>query len=364
MTKQILRERFDAATVFSEAAMDNAERSIKNVVLIRAGRSANDRYYPDHVLLSAAALFNNAASYANHDRGEDLISGRSMRDVTGWYQNVRYEGQALKADRYFTRTQAGEDAWQLAQQIVSGEAPKTLAGLSINAMGEGHIDEEGTLMVDSITRVFSVDDVDVPAAGGAYLERTGSILDHALGEMDYLELYQRLPAAFIERFKKENKSVRKDEELTALQEDNQILRSQVAQLTQARDSLQQQLETQQSEHNAALVAAAEATEAVRRELQIERVLGKSKLPAEWLKDLRAELLETPPDHWEEKIDAELRKAAAAGAMQRVPVSGVGQHTHTLPQPAPRKPSQADYMARDGETVTEWQERVRKLDRGQ
>lgn len=359
MSKQILRERFDVATAFSEAAMDNAERSIKNVVLIRAGRSANDRYYPDQVLLSAAALFNNAASYANHDRGDDLISGRSMRDLTGWYQNVRYEGQALKADRYFTRTQAGEDAWQLAQQIVSGEAPKTLAGLSINAMGEGHIDEEGTLMVDSITRVFSVDDVDVPAAGGAYLERTGSILDHALGEMDYLELYERLPERFIERFKNENKTVRKDAELTALQEDNQALRSQVAQLTQARDTLQQQLDVQQADHEAALVAAAEATEAVRRELQIERVLSTSKLPTEWLKSLREELQTTPPDKWAEKIDTEYRKAGASGATQRVPVSGVGQQTHTLPQPIPtqREAAPADGLARDGETFEQWKART-------
>ncbi len=146
---------------------------IRGVVLIRAGMSKNRRFYGENVLQQAAPIFENSRAYANHpskseskDRPE-----RSIRDLTGFYKNVVYENGLLKADRYFTRTAAGNDAWEIAQDIAKGIAPSDLAGLSINAVGTGKVDtfEDGeALRVEGITSAISVDDVSVPAAGGGY----------------------------------------------------------------------------------------------------------------------------------------------------------------------------------------------------
>jgi hypothetical protein len=205
MKTSILSESID----LTEAQLDSDERVIKGVVLIRAGMSKNRRYYGEDVLKAAAPIFEAAKAYANHpskaetkDRPE-----RSIRDITGFYKNVIFENGAVRADRYFTRNQAGQDAWALAEDIISGRAPASLAGLSINAVGTGKVDkfEDGeALRVESITGALSIDDVSQPAAAGSYVFTASNgdeLTTQLIASLSFEEWFESHPE-YTERLKK------------------------------------------------------------------------------------------------------------------------------------------------------------------
>lgn len=162
------------AVDLSEASVDPTGHVLENVVLIREGESQNGRYYSGAVLRKAIPVFNGVRAFADHPskQGAKNRPERSVREITGWYSNVRFEAGAIRADRQFTFNEAGKDVWALAQDIAEGRAPASLAGLSINATGhatKGEINGKQLLIVEAITGAFSVDDVTTPAAGGAYL---------------------------------------------------------------------------------------------------------------------------------------------------------------------------------------------------
>lgn len=160
---QTLSESID----LSEAQIDKEARVLRNVVLIKAGMSKTRRHYSEEVLRKAAPLFEGARAFDSHKEGE-----RRVGEITGYYTDVRYEKGALRADRHFTNTRAGRDVWEVAQAVASGQAPASLAGLSINARGAGktkRLADGDAFMVESISDVISVDDVDAASAGGSYI---------------------------------------------------------------------------------------------------------------------------------------------------------------------------------------------------
>ena len=324
MRPTILIEQLD----LSEAVLFTAEKRIENVVLIRAGMSANRRFYSESVLETAAPVFNGIRAYANHPRGTDKKEGRSVRDLSGWYENVRYENGALKATRGFFDTEAGRDTWAIAEAIISGRAPKGIAGLSINAAGTGQMDkfDDGeALRVEAITMAFSVDDVDVPAAKGGYSEAdNGDELATALVAAMTYEEYKQAHPAHLERLKLEWKAVRLEEATkTALAEADDKVKQAQAESSQAKQALEEAqttITTLTTERDTALSEAAQA----RRELAIERLLNKPQIPATWKADLREQLGKADPDQWDGIIEREIKKAKSAGATARVPVTGSGQ----------------------------------------
>jgi hypothetical protein len=332
MHTRILTERLDV----SASRLDPDNRIIFGVTLIRAGMSKNRRFYSEDVLRAAAPVFQNAKAYVNHlasvsgipashDRAID--STRSLRDLSGWYGDVKFHNGALVADRYFTRTAAGDDSWAVAQDIVAGRAPATLAGLSINAVGQGDTQsfpDGEAFNVECITHAISVDDVSEPAAGGAYIGESGDDLAaHLLAALSYDE-WTRARPDFFRRLQAELKAVRQDEAVRAARLDADSAAQALADLREAYTRLQ-------ADHDSARADA----DGARRALDAERLLAQARVPAAWLDALRGQLAALPADEWLlaacSLIAAEESKARAAGFRTGVAVSGADPQTFT-PKP--------------------------------
>lgn len=308
MTVKLFQEQND----LTEAQADMDARVVRNVILIKAGTSKNRRRYSEAVLANAASVFEAAPAYADHPQKGS--QSRSVRDLTGQYTNVRYENGALRADRVFARTQAGNDAFGIAQDVIEGRLSPVVAGLSINAIGTGKSVKEADgdiFEVEAITQALSVDDVAAPAASGSYRESVDSdLLTTAIQAMDYQQWFES-SGEHIKRHAKELKTIRQDDALKAAQADAETARTA---LSEAQASLQQAT----SEREAALVERDHA----RRERDIERLLAKVNVPANWLEDLRGKLMEADATAYPAIIESEQSKAKAAG--YRIPVTNAGQ----------------------------------------
>lgn len=321
MTTQILREQID----LTEATINTERRQIQGVVLIRAGMSLNRRNYSEDVLRKSVGVFEGAKAYVDHGKG-----ARSVRDLSGYYTNVRYDAGKLVADRTFTRNQAGQDAWEIAQEVMHPDAPKNLAGLSINAVGTAkkHATDETALEIESITTAISVDDVDNAAAGGAYRESTSDDLTAAFWEAVTLEEFTQARPDYVERLKKEWKTTRQDDALKAALAESERLQA-------ALKEAQTQIETLQAERDTAFIEL----DKVSRESTVEQALSRANVPADWKKSLRESLLKSPVGEWAGIIETEEQKAKTAG--HRTVVVGAGQQVNEPLKEAP-KPKNAPY----------------------
>ena len=334
----------------SEAQLSPSDSVINGVVLIRAGKSANRRYYSEQVLSQATPIFEGVQAYANHPSKDERKEGRDVTKLTGWYKNVRFEAGAIRADRYFSGNTAGRDMYAIAKDIVEGRAPKTLAGLSIVATGQGSLvkndDGEEILNVEAINAAQSVDDVATPAAGGGYIEATAAngLTQLLIEELTYDEWFHCKPD-FIERLQKEMKKVRQDDALKDAQAEAEALQEQINTLTAQVNAIELGRDAALSERDSA-----------RRDLLIEQTLAKAtRLPHEWRADLREQLHKTDMQEWDALLNREIAKAKRTGAVAQVPVSGAGYQEHT---PPPRQDN-PDPKPRDHETVAEWMARTKR-----
>lgn len=337
MKTMILTERLD----LTEATLDADGRVLQNVVLIRAGMSANRRRYTEAVLQAAVPIFEGAKAYDSHSRNE-----RKVSDITGWYANVRYADGKLIADRYFSRTDAGRNVMSIAEDIVSGRAPATLAGLSINAVGKGKTikaDGGDVLEVETISAANSVDDVTEPAAGGGYALQAGlagdSLAADVLAALDYDEWIEARPE-HTARLKREWATVRQDEAIKAAQAEA--------------DRLKLALEEAQAAAKRALAdreAAVRETAQARRDLAIADALTAVRLPESWKADLRGRLGKAEPGDWAAIIESEQRKAESAGHRPRIDVRGAAV------QVAPVVVADSSPLPRPDENVEDWQRRM-------
>jgi hypothetical protein len=152
-----------------EAKAKDAEGKVFDVTLIRKGWSKNappfDAYYSEAVLAAAAPLYEGVKAYADHPTETEMKDRpeRSIRDIVGWYENVRVENGALRGELHLL-----ESAQPWLSPLLK-EKPD-LVGLSHNAMGKTKLAEaEGRTgrVVEAIAKVNSVDVVTTPAAGGS-----------------------------------------------------------------------------------------------------------------------------------------------------------------------------------------------------
>lgn len=344
MTTTIFTEAID----LTEATLDTANRVLQGVVLIRAGESANKRDYPAAVLAASVPVFEGVKSFADHPSRTDIKerSERSVRDITGWYANVRYEEGRLIADRHFVPTQAGNDAWALAEMVATGKAPKSLAGLSINAVGSARKREDGGVVVEAITFAHSVDDVTTPAAGGSYLEsvQSGDLTAALLETMSYDE-WVSARADYTARFEGEHKKVRWNGELKEATRQNTEYAARV-QALEAEVSQLQESET---------AARARALDAEKRVLVVT-TLAKVSIPASWKESLTQELLDADPEKWDGIMQREISKAKSAGHKPRVEVNVPGPQIN----PQPQMVVMESLAPRDDEDPVAWAERVRRI----
>lgn len=350
----------------TEATFDRENRVLNNVILISAGRSKNGRQYDESVLQTAAPVFEGTKSYANHPSKADIKAGqeRSIRDLTGWYTEVRFEKGALRANRHFVGTQAGIDAMAVAEAIVSGGAPSTLAGLSINAVGAGKTDKDANgefLRVESITAAMSVDDVASPAAGGMYLAASvgDELMNAWLESMDFQQFVEARPD-FVERLKKEWKTVRlEDATKQSLAEADQKVKVANDKTEEAQQTLKEAQTTVQG-FDKAIAKLAEENTQLRRELVLERMLAKVKLPDLYMEDLRTRLPRTPEKDWVGMIETEQSKARRSGPPSKVPVTGAGYQEAKPPE---RVVTVNESLAPlPNEDVKTWMERIERLNK--
>ena len=336
---------------FSEAQVDGDASVIRNVVLIRAGMSANKRLYRPEVLAAAVPVFEGSKAYANHPNKAQIKEGRDIRDLTGWYSNVRFENNALRADRHFTPNQSGRDVYAIASLIAEGKAPSTLAGLSINAIGTGNTakNEEGEFLdIESITHSQSVDDVASPAAGGGYrlTASAGDMLAALLEAMDYEDWFEARPE-FRTRLQNEMKVIRQDDAIKAAQAEAKTLSETV---TQLQNDLTEATQTRDA-------ALAEA-ESVRREFAVYKLVSQSGIPRAWREALQAQLMKAAPDEWDSILETEHKKAQASKA-NRVPVTGSGVQV----QPITPVNATESYLAKEYEDFAAWAKRTGQLREG-
>jgi hypothetical protein len=339
----------------SEAVLDVNNRSVRQRV-IAVGESANKRRYGADVLTKAAPLFEGVQTYANHPSPRELKERpeRDVRNLTGWLSGVTFENGGLYATRSFSRTQAGEDAWAIVQDIIEGRAPATLIGGSINALGTGHeelVEGRKVVVVDSIDYVDSVDDVTRPAAGGAFMPLVAAdgdaMLQALFASLDYEEWLQTRPE-FIERLRREYKAVRQTEAVKAAEADATRLREALA-------GAQAALKEAESARDTALAVATRKA----RELMVVEALQAVKIPATWKDDLRNQLVEADPQAWAAIIEREQKKAKSGGVMPRINVSGAGAQTDNGQR------SVVESIApREHEDVEAWKRRIALIQKRQ
>lgn len=323
MNTTLLIESLD----LSEAQFNPDTRTLSNVGLIKAGKSLNRRFYSEAVLQNAVKVFEGSKAFDSHAKGE-----RRVGELTGWYENVRFEDGVLRADRHFLPTNAGKDVMAVVEAIVSQKAPRNLAGLSINAVGSGKVqklDGEDYLHVESITAANSVDDVVNPAAGGSYIESANGdeMAAALLNSMTFEEFFEARPE-YIKRIQNEMKTIRQDDALKAVKTEAE---SAQRMLTEA----QAQIETLTGERDAALVEA----QSKARALAVVDILSKVTLPKSFKDDLREELVKLPESEWQSKIEREQAKVKAANVQPRIAVTGGGQAIHAVESvrvPEPRR----------------------------
>ena len=156
-----------------EALNVDAEKKKAHVVLIKEGWSKNKRYYPAQVLEQAVPLFEGAKCYLDHSDIKG-IPNRSVRELTGFYENVKFAGKQVEADLQFLETEAGKVGLDIAKETVKHN--KLLAGLSIRGVGSVRKVEEGH-EVENLSKIISVDLVSDPAAGGEFLRLYESVME-------------------------------------------------------------------------------------------------------------------------------------------------------------------------------------------
>lgn len=279
-------------------------------VLIRAGTSKNENHYGEDLLRAAAGKFENVQTYADHPA--DFRSERSIRDLTGWINNVSFDEdeKALIGTRHFTATAAGKDARGLAEAVIKGNAPEGLFGSSIYIAGSGTKDtESGVTTIDSIDEVFSVDDVTTPAAGGGFAKMAESVY-----------------AKKVELMKQESAS--EVVEVEASVEETVDWQSELNEL---------RLEIKQLRHEQ---AAREHVSSLR-------------LPAAWRENVYAQLVKADAADWDGIVEAEEAKAKEAPKSQ----SNTKEAAETLTEREGYPVGIAWRLPRAGENVRDYLARV-------
>lgn len=148
---------------FTEGVFDRARNVIRNVVLL-GPRSRNNRRYTESAMRNAVRLFSGVKAYLDHPSKEDDRNGRrSIRDLAGRFVNPRFEGGKVRADFEGLPNENGKLYMDIAERMPE------IAGNSHNAFGKWRR-EGGTVVVEELTKVVSVDLVTEPATTNGLFE--------------------------------------------------------------------------------------------------------------------------------------------------------------------------------------------------
>lgn len=313
MSKQRITEGL--APQYANGTLDATTRTVRQRI-IAEGTSRNGRVYDKALLMAAAAKFENAQTYADHPQGNNH---RSITELTGWLSGVSVETDGLYATRHFTQTRAGTDAFNMITAIVEGKAPASLLGSSINYLGKSR-KEGDKLIIESIDRVLSVDDVTAPAAGGGWVAESQAD-PLGLGEWLTFEEWYALNPNYTQRVVRECSTVRQDKALTEAQALAERYLEQVTALQAENAQLAQNID-----------GANKRIIGLLREQAIDAALAKATLPPAWKTALREQLITAKPEEWDKIIAGEIAKARLI--KPPVNVQGAGQ---SLQESADKRP---------------------------
>lgn len=137
-------------------------------VSILGKHSANNREYSDQAMRDAARLYEGARVRINHPSRREPYRERGLEEEFGVLQNVKVEGNRVRGDLHFVKNHPDAD-WILER---AERFPNTI-GLSHNADGKS-TNRNGRTVVESLSRVNSVDLVNEPATTGGLFESNRS----------------------------------------------------------------------------------------------------------------------------------------------------------------------------------------------
>lgn len=238
--KRELRELWFIAAE-DNASVDKATRTLVNAVVLKP-KSLNGYVYSQKALEQFVAKAGKPKSYFDHNPWNDV--NRSVRELAGYIDNVRLEGEAVRGDAHIGPVEYGDMVLWL------GENQPNVVGFS--SVSEAMMNDEGTEVME-ILQVISVDIVTNPATVKGLFESA----------------QQKEPETMDEKEKQ-----RLERDATALEEKVKALTSQVATLTNERDT------------------AVAANKKLTRESVITNALAEAKLPEKAVTPLfRTQLLE-------------------------------------------------------------------------
>ena len=163
-------------------AVEAAEGTKVQVVIIRPGLSENGLEYRPDVLRDSVRLWEGASAFLDHPTAIDMsrAGGRSVRDLAGYYSSVRYKDSVgvTATLTLLDGTQAGDSAVDLVNQVletrVAGEAGPNVgisADMIVRKRPLGQMTNGKTMWeVQEVMKVNSADIVVNPSAGG-YFDR-------------------------------------------------------------------------------------------------------------------------------------------------------------------------------------------------
>ena len=180
----VLAERIELRRVGGVVggAVEAAEGTKVQVVIIRPGLSENGLEYRPDVLRGSVRLWEGASAFLDHPTAIDMsrAGGRSVRDLAGYYSNAGYkDGVGVTATlTLLDGTQAGDSAVDLVKQVletkVDNEAGPNVgisADMVVRKRPLGQLKNGKTMWeVQEIMKVNSADIVVNPSAGG-YFDR-------------------------------------------------------------------------------------------------------------------------------------------------------------------------------------------------
>lgn len=220
-----LGESYDGTFAFHEASVDRETGIISGVSLL--GRVSKNGYsYSKRAMTEAARLHKGANVYLDHpgdNEEEDTRGVRSVKDMAGRVIRSRVQGDRVRGDvQVLHGTSAGETLLALAEQM-----PDAI-GFSHRADGIRSVDDDGRVVVESVTKVHGADVVTEPATVAGLFEglierppRKARSDDMKFDEITLEELKQERPD-LVEAVTRESadaqKAAEREQELERLRE--------------------------------------------------------------------------------------------------------------------------------------------------
>jgi len=151
------------------------------VSLIKAGLSANYKYYPAELLEASVKKFEGLQAFEDHGYDINMLS---VKDICGWYTDAAWDPERQAIVATYHALESAESTKKIKEAWERGK--RDLTGFSIRAVGAGYLKEFEGKQVWWIEELdpLSVDIVAVPAAGGEFLEE--------LTEARYMKEFQLL----------------------------------------------------------------------------------------------------------------------------------------------------------------------------